>query len=244
MSENEKYTLQCEFSALKIGELFALSNTTDIATLTIICETNNLSEAFSYRVLSEFQSALSSTKKDTKCDCVDSERKRRAHIVRNKIVAIDCAVEHWMAVYIDTTCVRIFGRGAFVCYFLDSNRNELKFGGFEASREYDFVVPLIDNHSFTLLVSSADIESKILPLIEASRKLHSATDTLTYAFAQWVVEEKAFCVYAMKASRVPAVCGRVRERNSHLNVLDSNQNFIRTKRHEICQSNDEIDVQM
>jgi len=240
MSENEKYMLKCEFSALKIGELFALSNTTDTATLTIICETNDLSQAFSYRVLSEFQSALSLT-----CNCGE----RRSQFVRNRIVALECAVQNWMAVYIDTSCVRIFGRGAFVCYYLDSNRNELKFGGAEPAKDYDFEVPLFDNQSFTLLVSSSsDSENKILPLIEASRKLQSATDTLTYAFARWAVEEKTFCVIAMTASRMPAVSGFTRAkdspRRSHLNVLDSNQNFIRSKRHEICQSGDEIDVSM
>jgi hypothetical protein len=242
MSENEKYMLKCEFSALKIGELFALSNTTDTATLTIICEMNELSQAFSYRVLSEFQSTLHST-------CSSCSGDTRSQVVRNKIVALECAVQNWMAVYIDTSCVRIFGRGAFVCYFLDSNRNELKFGGFAPAREYDFIVPLIDNQSFTLLVSSADSETKILPLIEASRKLQYATDILTYAFARWVVEEKTFCVIAMTASRMPAFPGafvRTKDspRKSHLNVLDSNQNFIRSKRHEICQSADEIDAAM
>ena len=241
MSGREKFVLKYEMSALKMGELFALSNTTDTATLTIICEMCDVAQAFSYRVLSEFQSALSVSSSM----CCDYTR-RRSQVVRNRIVALECAIQHWMAIYIDTSCVRIFGMGSFVSYFLDSNLNELKFGGFAAGKQYDVEIPLINNHSFTLLVSSLDGENKILPLIEASRQLQASTDILTYAFARWVVQEKKFCVIAMTASRVLAETqlSRYSPRKSLLNVLDSDQNFLRTRRHEICQSSEEVDIQM
>lgn len=256
---NNKHVLQLEISGYKAdsqnSELFVLSNTTETATLTIVCSA--IDNAFAFRVQSEFSNALNMS-------CAQKKNNKRnftkSQIVCMQIFSLEQSPHHWLAVYVDASCVRVFGKGRFECYFFDSMQNFFKFGGFPSNEAYNYEVPLSNDLTLTLLVTSLSHNSdRVRYLLEASCSQDSTPASLTYAYITELVKERAFCVLALFARRLADLLPTIIDneqcmfrtsssnnkhnlpgspRRSHLTVLDSQNNRIRTSRHKICQSSD------
>lgn len=255
-----KHVLQLEMSGFKAdsqnSELFVLSNTTETATLTIVCAA--IDNAFAFRVQSEFSNALSLSCSQK----INNVRNfTKSQIVSMQIFSLQESPQHWLAVYVDASCVRVFGKGRFECYFFDSMQNFFKFGGFPSNEAYNYEVPLSNDLTLTLLVTSISHNSdRVRYLLEASRSQGSTPASLTYAYITELVEERAFCVLALFARRLsdlrPPTISECKNQptstnnknllgspsRSHLTVLDSQNNRIRTSKHKICQSSDSFVV--
>lgn len=245
----DKSVLQYELSALKSddqsSEIVALTNATDTATLTIICAASELASTFAFSVLAQFQNSL-----------LESRRMRTNHmrhsttqLVRDRIFELDASSQdHWMAIYVDASCVRVFGRGKFVCYFSDSLNNYFTFGGFDAQVPYDSAIPLSDNQTLAILVTSSPAAdcARVRYLIEASRSIQCTTESLVQAYITWLVTDSAYCVVALAARRMllPRRNDEASSpRKSQLKVLDAENDRIRMSRQHICQSSDAIEVE-
>ena len=251
---NSKHVIQLEMSAYKedshTSELFALSNATETATLTIVCFSD--ANAFAFSVHAEFSNALHLSS-DLK-QLHERHDKSTSQIVSDQIFKLQNSPEHWMAVYVDACCVRVFGRGKFECYFFDSMQNYFKFGGFQGNEPYINEVPLSHEHTLTMLVTTVSHNNdSVRYLIEASNLQKFAPASLTCAYITELVKERAFCVLALFARRLVDTTNSVfnnvhnakqkpaSPRRSRVSVLDSQTNFIRTSRHRICQSSDIIE---
>lgn len=242
----DKSILQYELSALKSddqsNEIFALSNATDTATLTIICAVGELASSFAFSVLAQFQRALL----ESRTMRTNHMRHDTPQLVRDRVFEIDTSAQpHWMAIFVDACCVRVFGRGRFVCYFADSMDNYFTFGGFDAQIPFDSAVPLTNNQSLQILVTSApqtEQHDRVRYLIEASRNIQCTTDSLVQAYVTWLVTDSAYCVIALAAQRTVMTNKNSpisSPRKSQLRVLDAANDRIRLSRQQICQSSDD-----
>lgn len=258
----QKCVLQYEMSALKFddaaktdggdGGVFAISCATDTAALTVACL--SAASGFALRAVAEFQAALVLS---AELRAANARSESTSHLVRRKIGAVDTAPEHWMVVYMDAGCVRIFGRGRFACYFHDSAQNFWDCGGSAAGDEYDTERLLDDERPLTLLVTSSphtESRERLRCLIEASRTLQSTTDSLAVAYVNYLVADGGFCVFALTATRrrddgaaAGGNCWQSARRTpgspkkSELRVLDSGCDRISRMSHVISQSTDTLE---
>ena len=244
----DKSVLQYELSALKSddqnNEIVAITNATDTATLTIICAAGELASTFAFGVLAQFQRALHESRQ-LRTNHMGRPNNTTPQIVRDRICELDTLLQpHWMAIYVDASCVRVFGCGKFVCYFSDSLGNYFVFGGFDPHAPFDSVVPLSEHQSLAILVTSAAAENceRVRYLIEASRTVQCTTDSLVQAYVTWLVTDSAYCVFALAAQRIVLPLKQSSSRKSQLRVLDAENDRIRMARQHICQSSDSVEM--
>lgn len=252
-SPRKKCVFEYEMSALKCddadaGDVFALSHTTDNAALTIICLARDAERLFAFTVLSEFQRALLLS---AALRASNLRKQSTAQIVYERLSTVACGQRNWMAIYVDAACVRVFGAGGFVCYYADSPTACSSVGGRPEGETYDLQLCLVDCQALSLVVSKAvvphDSGEKVRCLIEASRIVKCTTDSLAFAFVDWIITNSSFCVVALSIRRVgdehmppPKMPGSPKK--SELRVLDSHTDVMKRSRHCISVSTDSLDV--
>lgn len=230
-------------------EVFALSHTTDVAAMTVVCKATDKARIFAFSVLSEFQTALALS---NELRAANKCRLSTSHIVHERLSALPCESVDWIAIYVDPVCVRVFGRGGFTCYFLDVKENFASVGGCANFEPFDRQCWLLGggDEALTLLVTNAAIArherhaDEIRCLIQASHLVKSTTDSLAVAFVQWAVRKSEFCVLTFSTRRmaadesVPAPKPPGSPKKSELRVLDSHNDCIPMSRHCIAHSTD------
>lgn len=245
--------LQYEMSALKRDDdekhsVYALSNSTETAALTVFSEACPMAMRFAFSALSEFQAALS-------CSAASKAANLRSEstsdLVFSRITVLGSEMANWVAIYADAGCIRVFGRGRFLCYFIESTGRFVWHGGCESGVAYDAEARLEDDKPLWLLVVSASQhhdKERVRFLCEATKTIKCTADSLAYAYVNYMVAENGFCVFALSAKRFrtssqtqPRKPGSPKK--TELRFLDSSTDQIRLTRRCISRSCDAIEVE-
>jgi len=219
-----KFQLDYEMSAFKCdnectarGER-VFSQSTERATLTIVCMDDDCSLMFAFRALAEFQGLMmeldgtAAARVGTPDLLPASSASQRAEplcvTVRRRVAAHESlCTARWLILFMDASFVHVYGRGRFACYFLGS-QNEISVSGALGDAETHETQFSLANHSMlTLLVTTTPTttdDAKLRRLLTASRSVVCATDALALAYVKHLVTESGFCVLTITGTRARA----------------------------------------